>query len=186
MKKLLLLRASFTYYTLLLIISACSTIEVSKSYDTTYDFSKLKTYDWIPVENKKHALVAKQLQNELKNQLAAKGFRHDDAKPDLLIALHGGTEEIVSIRNNYRGYHYGNWYGGSRGSLHQGGGIDVYEYEEGTLILDIIDAKSKELVFRSITTKEISKNPSMEKRLKNIKNVIMKAIKSFPPDTKKK
>lgn len=182
MKKLLLITINCT---LLLMISACSTIEVSENYNTSYDFSKLKTYNWIPVKNKKHALVVKQLQNELKNQLAAKGFRHDNTKPDFLIALHGGTEDKVSIHSTYSGYYYGDWHG-RRGGLYHGGGIDVYEYKEGTLILDIIDTKSKEIVFQSVTTKEITRNPSMEKRLKNIKNVITKAIKSFPPIVKKK
>ena len=59
------------------LISACTVISVSENYDTGYDFSKLKTYDWVPVENKKHQLVVKQLRNELRNQLAVKLSRRE-------------------------------------------------------------------------------------------------------------
>lgn len=174
------------YAAIFLLISGCSSIEVSENYDTSYDFTKLKTYDWIPVENKKNKLTVKQIQNELKNQLAAKGFRTNASNPDFLIALHGGTEEKVSIRSTNYGYNYGHWYGGSHGATYYTGGVEVYEYKEGTLILDIIDAKNKEVIFQSTTITTLSDNMSMEKRQKKIKQVIEKAIKAFPPSVRKK
>ena len=172
--------------TILLLISACSIIEVSENYDTSYDFTKLKTYDWIPVENKKHQLVIKQLRNEISSQLAAKGIKHAASNPDFLIALHGGTEDKVSIHSTSYGYNYGRWYDGRHAGYYDGGRVDVYEYKEGTLILDIIDAKSKELIFQSTTVMEVNQNISMEKRQKNIERAISKAIRAFPPGSEKK
>lgn len=170
------------FCSVILLISACSTIEVHDNYDTSYDFTKLKTYNWISVHDKKHALAVKQLRGELTIQLAAKGFRHNAANPDFLIALHGGTEDKVIIRSGNYGYQYGTWHGG----YYAPGRTEVYEYKEGTLVLDIIDAKSKEVVFQSTTTKEVVRGISMEKRQENIKKVIAKAIESFPPGMKKK
>lgn len=170
-----------------LFISACSTIQVSENYDTSYDFSKLKTFNYIPSKDKKHALTIRQIQKELKTQLAAKGFRFVTANPDFQIAVYGGSEDKVSIQSTYSGYNYGGWYrGGYGGGIYSGSTIDVYEYKEGTLVLDFVDGKSKEVVFQSISTKELARNPDMETRLKNIKNVVTKAIRTFPPDLKKK
>lgn len=174
------------YAAIFLLISGCSSIEVSENYDTSYDFTKLKTYDWIPVKNKINKLVVKQIKNELKNQLAAKGFKANASNPDFLIALHGGTEEKVSIHSTNYGYTYGRWYGGRHGATYYTGGVEVYEYKEGTLILDIIDAKTKEVIFQSTTITTLSRNMTMEKRQKKIKKVIEKAIKAFPPSVRKK
>lgn len=172
------------YAAIFLLISGCSSIEVSENYDTSYDFTKLKTYDWIPVDNK-NKLVVKQIKNELKNQLAVKGFRTNASNPDFLIALHGGTQEKVTIRSTNTGYTYGHWYGGNR-SAYYTGGVETYEYKEGTLVLNIIDAKSKEVIFQSTTITPLSQSMSMEKRQEKIKKVIEKAIKSFPPSVRKK
>ncbi len=172
--------------TLLLLISACSSIDVSENYDTNYDFSGLKTYDIVPVENKKHELVAKQLKSELRKQLTNRGFKQNTSNPDFLVALHGGTEDKVSIRASNYGYHYGGWYNRRYSGMYYDSRVETYEYQEGTLVIDIIEAKSKALIFQSTIIKTIDKGASMEKRLENIKNVITKALQSFPPGAKKK
>lgn len=178
-------RMLFVAYTaIFLLISGCASIDVSENYDTSYDFTKLKTYDWIPVGSIKNKLVLKQIQHELKNQLAAKGFTAKSSDPDFLIALHGGSEEKVNIRSTNYGYKYGHWYGGRHSVPYYMGDVEIYEYKEGTLILDIIDAKSKEVIFQSTAITTLSKNMSMDKRLEKIKKVIEKAIKSFPPNVR--
>ena len=174
---------------LILLLPACSSIEVSENYDTSYDFSGLKTYDIVPVENKKYELVVKQLKSELRKQLTNKGFKQNTSNPDFLVALHGGTEDKVSIQTTNYGYNYGGWYERryERGYVgrYYDARIDAYEYQEGTLVVDIIDAKNKTLIFQSTITKTIDKGASMEKRQENIKNVITKALQSFPPNAKK-
>ena len=162
-----------------LTMAACSTIEVTENYDPSYDFSKLKTYNWVQVEEKQeHELILKQIRIELKEQLAAKGFSIDADNPDFLVAVYGGTEEKVAIHSTNYGYGYGGWYGG--------GGVDVYQYKEGTLVIDIIDKQSKELIFRSETVTEVDRNISMEKRKNKIREALEKAIRAFPPGAKTK
>lgn len=162
----------------LLLLSACTIIEVKQDYDPTYNFSKLKTYDWkLDINKKKHQLIVKQLRHELKDQLAGKGFVHNASNPDFLIALHGGTEDKVIIDNQSYGYGYGRWNTGSR--------LSVYEYKEGTLVIDFIESKSQDLIFRSTVITEVSRDISAENQRKKIKEVIKKAIESFPPGAKK-
>ena len=161
---------------LAIVISGCSSIEVSENYDPSYDFSQAKTFDWYAENDYKHELILKQIRHELKAQLEAKGITQKEDNPDLVVAIYGGTKDKVSIRSTNIGYTYGGWYGGR--------GVDVYQYKEGTLVLDFIDRKTKQLVFRSKAIVEVSQNISMEKRQKRIQNVIREAIKSFPPAKK--
>jgi hypothetical protein len=57
------------------------------------------------------------------------------------------------------------------------------EYVVGTLVADIFDAKSKNLVFRGTATDEISNKP--EKNVKKLEKVTEKMFKDFPPGSKK-
>jgi len=58
------------------------------------------------------------------------------------------------------------------------------EYMVGTLVVDIFDAKTKNLLFRGIAQDEISDKP--EKNIKKIDKAANKMFKDFPPGSAKK
>ena len=61
----------------------------------------------------------------------------------------------------------------------------VREILEGTLIIDIADAKKKNLVFRGMGVKEVDVQAKAEKRDKNIAEAVKKILKNYPPKPKK-
>ena len=71
------------------------------------------------------------------------------------------------------GYGYGGYWGG--------GGVDVYQYTEGTLILDLIEAKSKQLVWRGMAQGTIDENASPEQRERRLNEAVMRMLANFPP-----
>jgi hypothetical protein len=58
------------------------------------------------------------------------------------------------------------------------------EYTVGTLVVDIFDAKSKQLVFRGAAQDELSDKP--EKNVKKLDKAANKMFKDFPPGSKDK
>jgi hypothetical protein len=60
----------------------------------------------------------------------------------------------------------------------------VNEYTVGTLVVDMFDAKSKNLVFRGTAEDEISDNA--EKNKKRLEKAATKMFKNFPPAAKTK
>ena len=60
----------------------------------------------------------------------------------------------------------------------------VNEYTVGTLVVDMFDAKSKNLVFRGTAEDEISDNP--DKNKKRLEKASPKMFKNFPPAAKTK
>jgi hypothetical protein len=58
------------------------------------------------------------------------------------------------------------------------------EYLIGTLVVDIFDAKSKQLMFRGTASDEISDKP--EKNIKKVEKASNKMFKDFPPGSKEK
>lgn len=158
-----------------MLLAACSTMRANIDYDPTYDFSKVKTYNWIP--NPKIAqsdeLFDKHFRKVMDEKLSAKGYSVDESNPDVLIAYHGGVESKVDVTN--WGYRYPGWYGG----------VEVYQYDEGTLIVDFVESASKNLIYRSTVSAEMDRrNSDFEKRQKRIAEAVEKILKSFPPPKK--
>ena len=167
-------------YSLLIVcvvLTACSTIKATNDYDPGYDFSKLKSYNWIPNPNAKlrSGLMVKHFKKSMEQQFAAKGMTLDESNPDFRIAYHSNVERRVSI-NNW-GYGYSGWYGG--------GGLDVYQYEEGTAVIDFIDAKTNEMIYRSSLNAEVNRYTDNEKRMKRLEEAVSKILENFPPKIKK-
>ena len=94
--------------------------------------------------------------------------------PDFLIALHGGKQTKLDITD--WGYSYG------RHGRFRGGPIisgDVYEYEEGTLILDFVDAQSKELIWRGKAQGEIDSIQQQKNRGKELMKPFRRSLRIF-------
>ena len=77
------------------------------------------------------------------------------------------------------GYSYPRYYGGWGG-----GNVDVTTYDEGTLIFDLIDYKTKQLVWRGSATAALASNPSPEQQEKNLQTVVQKVFAAYPPNIK--
>ena len=122
---------------------SCSPIyNVKYDYDQQFDFSGLKTFDWIPTPEKAgvNSLVVQRVKNAVNAELKAKGLTMTPNNPDLLIAEHHGKKDQLQISD--WGYRRGSRYGNAPGR------VSVYAFEEGSLILDFVDAKSKKLIWR--------------------------------------
>jgi hypothetical protein len=58
------------------------------------------------------------------------------------------------------------------------------EYTEGTLVVDIYEAKTKQLMWRGVAQGELKDSP--EKREKQLQKASDKLFKDFPPGSAKK
>ena len=158
----------------LLTLSACASYQATYDYDPEYNFSALKTYDWIsdPAVTAQAELVEKHLRNAVDSKLGEMGYTHATQDADFLIALHLGRQNKTELTPI--GYSYGGWYGG----------VNVYQYEEGTLVFDLVDEKNKSLFYRGVVRAEIKHDITFEERQKRIKKAVDKIFQYFPPDKK--
>ena len=163
---------------LLVLTLTCSSVyDVSYDFDKQADFARLKTYDWLPVPEKVaiDTLVLNRIKNAANTQLEGKGFRMLPDNPDFLVAMHAGTKEKVSYRD--WGYSYGGYWRGPRYSS--------LNYEEGTLILDFVDAKSKELIWRGVAKGFVGSAQTPEETDKLVNEFVQKILQYFPPPPSK-
>jgi hypothetical protein len=169
---------SVTLITLItaILLAGCSTISVNQDYDPAYDFSKLKTFGFIPISPEAgiDQINANRFGDAIKNEMTAKGYTISE-NADFGVAILFGKETKTNITTY--GYGYGPYWGRYGGTTN----IDVSQYDEGTLIIDVIDMAKKELVWRGTGTGAIDPNATVEERTANINSAVAQILAQFPP-----
>jgi hypothetical protein len=161
---------------------------VAAAQKTTYDFDKtapfaqFKTYSMKSGTPTKNPLMDNRIQAAIETQLAAKGFVRNDADPDVFVLFHVALDEQQDIS----AYSSGPMYGGYGWGWGSGWGttttdVRVREIVVGTLAIDIVDAKKKEIAWRGLGTKELDTNAKPEKREANVTKAVEKIFKNYPP-----
>jgi hypothetical protein len=168
-----------------ILLAGCSTLYVFHDYDPDIDFAALKSYKWltIPKNMRKYELTIKHIRRAVNRGLESEGLTMSREDPDILIAVHGGIERKVNVEE--WGYKHGRIrefdesLDIKRYDVYKRRGVDVYEYMEGTLILDLVDAHTKELIWRGKATWTSSIGPTRE----DIDRIVEKLLEEFPPLT---
>ncbi len=164
-----------------MMLSACSSLDVSNDYDTTYSFSELKTYKWHHRKREpkqvKHRAVVKQIDEIIESLLAEKGMiKSDNEKVDFLVNYQAAIDGKLKAQN----YVVTVGYGGYGGWMYGGTGTTITSYDEGTLALDILDAEKNELIYKSIA--RIDMKEMDYDRTEMLNHIISSMLNDFPPD----
>ena len=171
----------FLVFILAVTLLSCSSVSYKSDFDKLTDFSKYKKYTWFAGEQpddelSKNPLVKKRIHESVDKVLKQKGFspvEEDDA--DFVVVIHGGTKERMQIYNTGGIGWYDPWWGA------YGGRTDVSYSEEGTLIIDMVDAEKKELSGRGMATAATKNHSKTEDMQKYFDEVVEKTLEDFPP-----
>jgi hypothetical protein len=178
-----MLRAILTATTIFLLPTISVAQDVKIDFDKAFDFSTVKTYAIKIGTPWGNDLGERRVLEEMDQAIASKGWKKVDAsEANVIVLLHGATQTKHTANTFYSGmggYGY-RGYGGGMGSA----STVVSEYTVGTLVVDMFDAKSKNLVFRGTAEDEISDNP--DKNKKRLEKASTKMFKEFPPTAKAK
>ncbi|WP_422090431.1 DUF4136 domain-containing protein [Tenacibaculum ovolyticum] len=168
-----------------LVITSCSSVRVATDYDTRVNFNQYKTFAFYKKGIDKASisdLDKKRIMRAVESELVAKGMTKSST-PDVLVSLFTKSRERINIADNNWGYGYGlgwnpwMWNGANR--------LNVNQYTEGTLFLDILDAKKKELVWQGIGTGALKTTSVMQKEAR-IKEFVNEIMAKYPPGSEKK
>ena len=161
-------------------IGCSSSVTVRTDYDPGKDFASYKTYKWYTGkqpddELSKYPLTKKRIISSIDKALQAKEFELVESdEADFVVVIHGGSKERMQV-TNWGGYGwYDPWWGP------YGGRTDVSYYAEGTLVIDIVDTKEKELAWRGLGT-TILQDRDAEGEQKFLDATCEKILKDFPP-----
>jgi hypothetical protein len=135
--------------------------------------SETTAYDSPIVRQNTNAAVAAQLQ--------WRGMTRDDANPDVYVTTRRTFQtEYYAYGWPGWGYGYGYGYGGYYGGY---GSYYMEPIVVGTLVVDINDAKTGELLWRGLSERDMHPTSSPEHRLKRINKEVTKIFKKYPMGT---
>lgn len=169
---------------LLFAFTSCSTVRVATDYDKQVDFSRYNSFAFFkPGIDKAEIsdLDKKRIMRAIEDNLQAKGMTKSE-NPPLLVSIFTKERERVDVYNNSFGYGWG-WnpwyYGGAYG------GSSVSRSTEGTLYIDLIDAKTNSLVWQGMGNADLVTS-DMERKEERIKEIVQKILAEYPPNMQKK
>jgi hypothetical protein len=147
---------------------------VAFDFDKTADFSRFKTYAWVPGTHAMDELNHKRVIIAIEDQLMAKGLAKVDASmhPDVLVAYHAGFGNDVRITATASGYRWGGIRSGS---------ARAEQILTGALAVDIVEAATGSIVWRGVASRDVDVNASPERRDRNITKTAEKLFKHYPP-----
>ncbi|MCU0355286.1 MAG: DUF4136 domain-containing protein, partial [Cytophagales bacterium] len=147
-------------------LGACNTSRVAVDSNPQIDLTKYRTFQFSDADEQisrnplyKSSLIDQSIHATIASELITRGLVEVDTNADMMVAYHTYTEKKRSSVNDYYPMMYGGWYwryypwGGAWGPYGPWGpmpyaGTRTTTYTEGTLIIDIIDAASKQMVWR--------------------------------------
>lgn len=175
--------------TLLLGASGCATssrVGVSSDFDHSVNFRAYKTWSWYPQQPSDteggpatgyQSFLDKRIRTAVEQQLALKGLALVDKNPDVYVAYSARVEDKQRSNGYYGPYgypfgYYGGWYG--RGFAQS----PVVDYKAGTVILDFVDAKRKELAWRGQGQAQVDQQTISEPE---VQRIVTSILGTYPP-----
>lgn len=144
---------------------------VSVNYNHSQSFAAYHTYTWASnnANQIQNSILAQVAQQDVDAAMAAKGFTKvtEAQNPDIILLVSGGLRQQTS---------YSAW--GMRGIGGGMGGITPQQNVEGTLVVDLHDAKTQSLVWRGIGQDTLSNNGGKNQQI--VQNAINKMFKQWP------
>jgi hypothetical protein len=164
----------------LLFASATWAQQVKTDYDRGADFAQYKTYSWEKVQTT-DPLWVDRIKRAVNAALTAKGLRQVDSDGDVAIMAMETTQNQNTLNTFYDGFG-GGWRWRGLGGYGEST-TTVETYKVGTLVVDLFDSHTKQLIWRGSSSDTLS--DKSDKNIKNLDKGVQKMFDHFPPDAKK-
>jgi hypothetical protein len=175
-----------------LILAACATTggssgaTVRSDYDHAANFAAYKTFGFVAPPGTEvdgyPAGITQSIKAAAQRELEARGYRHAESHPDLLVNFSAlltnklKTDDLASQQIGYYGYRkvavYKTW-----SSYTYDKGSDPYT--EGTLNIDIVDARAGSLVWEGVAIGEV-KDKALTNPQPAIDRVVAEIFAKYP------
>lgn len=163
----------------LLTLAGCGSSAVFMDYSIAGLWSNYRTYNWLP-EPRAEAIgpLAENPANRTSIEEAVdwalknRGLMKNEQNPDYLVAYYAGKTDAIDP--SVWGYAYGpkENYEDEQGPPHS--------FKGGTLVIDLVDAKTKELMWRGWSAGVVNA-PNQDKTDNSIRDVVKKIMAEYPP-----
>lgn len=161
----------------LLLTAVTAWAGANTDYDHNVNFAQYKTYSWGKIKTA-NGLWDERVKSAVASQLAAKGLTEVASGGDVVVAARDAIHNQQELNTFYDGFGGRRWLGGMGMST-----TTVDNYKVGTLIIELFDGQSKNLIWRGSASDTLSNNA--DKNIKSLDKNVQKMFEHFPPEPKK-
>lgn len=178
----------------LILLSSCSTLKTTVDYDPEANFSEYTTFNFLPWSKGSDDLLSnydkKRIRSIATQELEKLGYQKVEGNSDLVVNILIIIDEKTgtSSYNDYYtsgvgvGYYYGPWGYNYPGGVSAYTTMHSYDYEEGTMIIDLLDVKKKQLAWQGIAKKTLNSRKKGDGSA--VEEAMSVLFKDFPKETK--
>ena len=156
--------------------------KVFVDYDSATPFSQYRTYQLRDTRlglQETHPDIHRQIVVKIKSYLQEGGMIDATSDPDVLVAYYAADARDLRLALSDLEYSYGPDF--SLGNYWEGGvgtrTPSSFQFREGTLVIDVWDAREKQLVFRGIATSAVPND--YDKRIARVEKALEKIIETW-------
>ena len=162
----------FVIFVTTLLLQSCNYVDVRSEYDSSANFRSFRTFNIQPLRNvdeyNVNEFAQQNIIDAINTELKARGYTQSPSNADLIVESHISTKDKVHIDSETT--HYGHGDISTR--------YNVNEYTEGTLIIDVKNAKTNKLIWQGVGMGVIDRNP--KNREQRLNKAITKIFRDFP------
>jgi len=174
----------------LVLLAACSSYAVKYDFDPAANFTGYRSFAWYAASKKAQGkgsgqdpFLDKRVRAAVEQQLQAKGYRLEaQGEPDLLVTFYPVFRNKRVRASTTVGFGGGGWarpwgYGiGTRFTT-----SEVHNYREGTIILELVDSRSNQLVWQGSAEGALTRQDDPKDAQEQINRAVRDLLDKFPP-----
>jgi hypothetical protein len=162
------------------LLASCTTLQVGSDFDRGVNLGSYHTFTLMQREHPgiRNPLAATHVEEDIKQELQRKGYTPaaDPTSADFIVDFTIGSQERTNI-SSYPAAYAGPWLWGGP---YWGGNLDVRQYHEGTLGIDIFDTHAHRPVWHGWAKKELTQK-DFEQPAEPIRKAVSAVLGKFPP-----
>ncbi len=180
-----------------LALAGCGYMRVQTDYDQDAAFGRLRTYELVEVTPDAGGdpafdspLIERRIRDYVDAGLASMGYEKPiSGAPDFRISYRmvarAAVQTYYGYGGLYGGHGFGHGFGHGRYGGHGGfGGYGPYysrDVVKCILVLDVVDSRSNELIWRGWARWIVSENPSPKQLGEELNKAVLRILDEFPP-----
>ena len=165
-----MLRRQLVLFCCLLLFASVALAKVTIDYDQDAKPGQYKTFQYVVTKDtslaEKNPLMHDRIVKGVVQMMKDLGLQEVDSDPNVDVTYHVTTRQGVNINTTSFGYGYGRGWHGGMGTT----STTAVPYTEGTLIVDVWDAGTNDLVWRGTSTQVMKSKP--EKREQQLNKML--------------
>lgn len=168
-------RIIFIVIALFVIASVAHGQKMVVDVDKTFDFKTFKTFGWAEGQIAPKATTSGLLINAIESELRSRGLARDDTAPDIRIAVMAAADlDLQGVGPSWNNERYRSWGG-------YGNPAALMTVTKGTLLIDLVDEKSKISVWRGVAKGVFVSPPTgnLEKDAREMKSLVDKTVRNM-------